>query len=387
MSAYYSHISRIRASHGKPYLAPTDTFNDATLEALRDLASDAGLTPTQAMAARPTDLLRIYTCAASANAQQTPSVARRMGEMIDKRGGTPASPNHPDAPLPIPTAPIAPALDLGPVMAQIAALQAELDALKASRPMTVEVVHAPPSDLASVTIDNAHPIFPMVLKFIAAREHVFIHGPRGSGKTTLAGQVAKALGLKLYATGAIKDTARLIGFISPLSGQYHRTAFREAFEHGGLFLFDEVTASDENAILDLNMALANGYYAFDDGLVMAHPDFVMIAGDNTDGTGATEEYNGRNKMDGSFLDRFAMLEMDYDEVMERAITDNAAWAAHVQRFRAFARREDCRLPSPRATVKGAKMLAAGISWEEVENAYLYREMEETQINRMRSLMN
>ncbi|MBJ6986046.1 AAA family ATPase [Devosia sp. MC521] len=50
-----------------------------------------------------------------------------------------------------------------------------------------------------------HERFPLVLQCIAARQNVALIGPAGSGKTTMAEQVAKALGLSFYFSGAIES--------------------------------------------------------------------------------------------------------------------------------------------------------------------------------------
>ena len=407
-------ISRIRQHHGKGFVSPTETLSASTLGALRGLAIDAGLTPVQAEAARPTDLVRIYTTACSANFHLTREVAQRMGTMIDKLGGVmlpdlappPTPPASPNTPSVIPDAgdwiidPPAPAAtDLTPILAmletlkreivcqagRIAAQEAEMDALRQSRHITLEVI-TPHNPAMPILLENTHPILPEVIDWLSLGINVFVYGPRGSGKTTLGEQVAKALDCPLYATGPIKLISRLVGYVNPFDGTYHGTDFRKCFEHGGLFLADEVSAGDEEVLLELNMALANSYYAFPDGIVQKHPDFRFFGGDNTDGSGATDEYNGRNKLDDSFMDRFALLQMGYDEVMERAIAPHKSWADHVQRFRAIATREGCRQPSPRATIFGGKWLNAGKSWEQAEAALLYRGMEETELNRMRSLM-
>lgn len=199
------------------------------------------------------------------------------------------------------------------------------------------------------------------------RLNVWLKGPAGSGKTTAARNVAKALGLMFTFNGAISTEYALTGFIDA-SGRYNRTPFRDAWEHGGVYLFDEVDSSNPNAVLAFNAALANGVFAFPDGIVPRHPDCVIIAGANTAGNGASSEYNGRFKQDAAFLDRFVYLEWGVDEKLESAISPNAAWTERVQSIRAKVTERGVKghLVTPRATVYGAALLAAGLSQKQVE---------------------
>ena len=103
------------------------------------------------------------------------------------------------------------------------------------------------------------------------------------------------------------------------TGDYVRTAFRNAFEHGGVFLFDEVDNGNANALGVVNSALANGSMAFPDGMVKRHPDFLCVASANTYGRGADRQYVGRQALDAAFMDRFEVIHVDYDEALEEAL--------------------------------------------------------------------
>lgn len=225
--------------------------------------------------------------------------------------------------------------------------------------------------------ETRHKDFVRVLRAITC-DNVFLVGPAGSGKTTLAKQIAEALGVPFYFTGAINSEYKLSGFIDA-HGRIISTAFRKAWEFGGLFLFDEIDASSPNAVLAFNAPLANGYADFPDGSVERHPDFHAIAAANTFGTGATREYVGRNQLDAATLDRFAFIEMGYDETLETTLAIQAneehgePWAHHVQRIRGAVNRLRERIVvSPRASIGGAKLLKAGATWEETEQARIFR---------------
>ncbi len=211
-----------------------------------------------------------------------------------------------------------------------------------------------------------HPVFEDVLMSAALRENVFLVGPAGSGKTYIAEQVAKALDLPFYEYGAISMEHKFEGFIDA-HGNYVETMLYKAFKNGGLVLFDEMDASNPNALLCLNAMLANDVASFPCGMVEKHPDFVVIATGNTVGHGANAQYVGRNPMDGATLDRYINIPMDYDEELELALAGNDAWVNYVQAIRAAAIEHKMRhIVSQRASIKGAKLLAAGMSLEKVK---------------------
>ncbi len=240
--------------------------------------------------------------------------------------------------------------------------------------------------------NRRHQIFDALRIAVAAKVHVLLVGPAGSGKTTVAKQVAHSLSLPFHFNGALQSEYKLTGF-RDAQGKVHRTAFREAFEHGGVYLFDEIDASQPNALLAFNAALANGMFDFPDRMVKCHPNFRCIAAANTWGKGATMEYVGRNALDAATLDRFATLEMRYDAPLERAIASQAAegapalaeaWLELVQKTRALCLEHDFRhIVSPRATQQGLNLLTGGITAEGATIMVLRRGLDETSWGRIR----
>lgn len=254
-------------------------------------------------------------------------------------------------------------VDVAPILADIMArVDAKLDAAMFVKRVEVKVGDKPVTD-----VGVQHKQFPTLVKCLAAKVNVWLAGPSGSGKTTAAIAAAKALGLEFRYTGAVGDPYALTGY-NDAQGRYVRTPFRETWENGGLFLWDEVDASDPNALLAFNAALANGHAAFPDGIIPKHPDCVLIAAANTFGHGATHEYVGRLKLDAAFLKRFAFLSWEYDESLELATCPNKDWCKRVQAIRAKVKARGIRvLVTPRESYIGADLLAAGIEQSEVEN--------------------
>lgn len=242
------------------------------------------------------------------------------------------------------------------------------------------------TDTGSKTLpaEARHSVFDDVLMYTAQRESVYLVGPAGSGKTTLAKQVANAVDLPFYSTGALVMKHELEGFIDP-HGNYVETEFYKAFKHGGVYLFDEIDGSSPAAVLAFNGHMANGVASFPCGMVERHPDFVVIAAANTYGNGADRQYVGRNQLDAASLDRFAFIEMGYDEAMETELSGDAVWTAHVQRIRAAINELKIRhIVSPRASIKGARMLAAGMDQASVEQAYIWKGLGESDIQKIKA---
>lgn len=241
-----------------------------------------------------------------------------------------------------------------------------------------------------------HHKFPLLAAAVAARVNVMLVGPAGSGKTTAAVKAAQALGLPFYGTGAINSEYKLTGFIDA-QGRIVNTAFRQAFEHGGVFLFDEIDASLPGALLAFNAALANDWMDFPDANVKRHADFRVIAGANTFGTGADRQYVGRNQLDAASLDRYAVIDWGYDEALEASLLGlpapkgapvpasilpreeeevrglAARWIERVRTVRgAVADLKVRHVVSPRATLNGVKLMAAGWTWNDCEEAVIWK---------------
>lgn len=219
-----------------------------------------------------------------------------------------------------------------------------------------------------------HFLFPDILVTVNANIPTALIGPAGSGKSTVAEQIAKALDFKFYLQNAVGGTHELAGY-QDAHGKYNGTTFRAAFEGGGLFFIDEVDTSDAGALKWLNSALANGYAMFPDKdePINRHPKFRSIIAANTYGTGADRMYVGANQLDASTLDRFVFFDFGYDEKLETALSGNINWAKRVQELRAGAFIEKARIViSPRATIYGAKLLAAGWAQYIVEERVVWK---------------
>lgn len=179
----------------------------------------------------------------------------------------------------------------------------------------------------------AHKKLDTIIKFVAMNEPVMMVGNAGTGKNVIAKQVAEALGLDFYFSNAVTQEYKITGY-GDANGNFVETQFYKAFKNGGLFLLDEIDASCPESLVVMNCAIANGYFDFPViGKVEANENFRVIACANTFGTGASMEYVGRNQLDAATLNRFAIVEVDYDERIEDTLCPDKELASFLRSFR------------------------------------------------------
>ncbi len=235
-------------------------------------------------------------------------------------------------------------------------------------------------------LGKQHFQFEKLSKYVQTKNNIFLVGSAGSGKTTAARNIAKALEVEFYFTGAINSEYKLTGFIDA-QGRIVNTEFRKAYEHGGLFLFDEIDASFPQAILAFNAALANDFMDFPDKKVPKHKNFYCIAAANTFGTGADRQYVGRNQLDAATLDRFITFNWEIDETLEHELANNYEWVNYVQKARKAASKIGERhIISPRASMQGADLLRIGIDRKEVEKDVVWKGLDASRIQMIKKNM-
>ena len=181
----------------------------------------------------------------------------------------------------------------------------------------IQIGNNKPKEIKGLT----HSAFNSILTLLANGENVLLNGPSGTGKNVLGNQIAEAFGLEFYCTPAIRQEYKLSGFIDA-NGNFVETPFYKAWTNGGVYLFDEMDASDATVILNINSALANGYYEFPIGLKKKHKDFYILGAGNTLGNGGDRIYTAREELDASTIDRFAVVPFGYDEKLERELAGN-----------------------------------------------------------------
>jgi cobaltochelatase CobS len=277
---------------------------------------------------------------------------------------------------------------------EIAALKERLEeSAKAPKKGPVEVLVRREAG-KKILIKQAHFMMPELLKRLSLGVHVYLVGPAGSGKTKAAEMVADALGVKFgfMSVGPQTTKTDIFGYMSA-SGKYIGTEYRKRYEHGGLYLWDEMDAGNPGVATSVNASLAGQYAAFPDGMIKRHANFCCIAAGNTYGTGPDRQYVGREPMDAATRDRFDFLEWPYDEGLERTIADAISkkaadrWVPYVQAARAAASRLGIQhVISPRASFSGTTLLSGGLSLESVKASTLWKGLNPATVTRIESEM-
>lgn len=183
-----------------------------------------------------------------------------------------------------------------------------------------EIVVKLPDGSAKSAGGIQHEKFETILKYLTADVPVFMSGAAGTGKSSIAKNAAKALGLDFYFSGAVNDIYKFTGFIDA-NGHYSKTQFYDFCVNGGVFFLDEMDASIPEVLVALNAAITNRYFDFPCGKVELNENCRFICAGNTYGTGADAEYTGRYQLDAATLDRFAVVDIDYSKDIFNAVTN------------------------------------------------------------------
>jgi hypothetical protein len=170
----------------------------------------------------------------------------------------------------------------------------------------------------------------------------------------------------------------VLGHFSPGTGEYKTTQFRDFWENGGLYCFDDFDGSDPNCVVEL-LAISNGLFAFPDSMVPRHKDFCLVLTANTWGLGGTSDYVGRLKQDAAFINRFVSLHWDIDEDLETATCPNVEWSKRVQQIRKKVQAKGIKVMiTPRQSYQGAALLASGFTQSQAEEILLKQSMTDEQ---------
>lgn len=247
-----------------------------------------------------------------------------------------------------------------------------------------------PDENIRIELGVVHEQFDLVLNLCRVRDahgrhlNVLLVGPAGTGKTHMMAAVAKALAeIGPDAGGWQPDTPREITVIScnaemspfdllgPMvpnvsdgTERYRKAPSVGVYENGGLLIWDEMDALDDNAAVSFNAALAGDTLPLPDGTYATrHPDFVFIGIANTYGDGRSQQYTARNQLDGAFMDRFAggIVDVNYSPSIERLLCEDPlireALLTYRERMVAAGIR---RIISTRSLMNAAAMKASGL---------------------------
>ena len=238
---------------------------------------------------------------------------------------------------------------------------------------------------APVIIDiTKHSKHSIIKSCITADIPVYLVGEAGTGKNFTLQAIAEELDMDFYFTNSVSQEYKVTGFIDA-GGLYHNTEFYKAFTNGGIFFLDEMDASIPEVLVLLNAAIANKYFEFPNGKVTAHKDFRVVAAGNTVGSGADELYTGRSVIDSATLDRFVVIDFDYDQNIELMLAKgNKELVNFIRSLRQSCKKQGIRATfSYRAIINITKLESLGISLTEIIKIAVFKGLDKDTIKTLR----
>lgn len=193
--------------------------------------------------------------------------------------------------------------------------------------------------------NNTNLLVHKIMDDINANNNVFLVGAAGTGKTTVAEQIAwQRLNIDwenkqetekyIQKNGTPFITINCNQWTSPIDlkgGQtmdgYKEGGLIEAWQNGKMLILDELPKLDPNTAGILNDGLAksaqDGAIIFngENKPIRKHKNFVCIATGNTTGKNTSTTYGGNNKQDASLIDRFSgcIYTIGFNEKLERSL--------------------------------------------------------------------
>ncbi len=246
---------------------------------------------------------------------------------------------------------------------------------------------------------------PLLRTSARARVPAWLYGEAGSGKSSAAEGIADDFSMEFRSISLSPTTSKsdLMGY-RDAEGKYNSTAFRDTYEHGGVFLFDEIDNAHPSSLAIINHALANDIAEFPDRQIERHPDAIIVGAANTIGRGANAQYVGRAVIDAATRDRFVFIPWDIDEDLEESIIGldidgrtpainlseggvpkPVDWLRNVRAHRDAIELLGIRhLASPRATIYGVQLARLGMGKRWLEELCIYKGMSESDRTKIES---
>jgi hypothetical protein len=263
--------------------------------------------------------------------------------------------------------------------------------------VTVEVKRL---DSTTHTKEGAHFLFARAVRLAGAGIHLQLHGPAGTGKTTLAIDVAEALGngWELETLDPTTPKSAVMGYRTPTGENVHTSTTRAATK-GNTLILDENDLGPGTLQSLYNGVLANGHIACAWGREEKAPTFVHIGCSNTALAGPTPTFTDRKVGSSAYRDRLFYIFVPADPNVEaraaglplapppvRVLTTctPAEWVLWVRAMRVWATTNAPTLLQflgQRASLIGIKLLALGETPRELADGLVFKGADDLLVNK------
>ena len=183
---------------------------------------------------------------------------------------------------------------------------------------------------------HQHKHFADLATLVGRKRHVWLLGPAGTGKSEAALNLATQMGVRKALIPMHEDVtpSRLLGYRSPINGEWVKGELEEVLTEGGVAILDEVDRSRPGVPVALNAVLAQRRFTLKGETRPIHDEARFICCSNTL-HGGSAEYAAARQQDGAFKDRFYILDWpaDTDFELRLAGADQREWVEFCWRLR------------------------------------------------------
>ena len=178
--------------------------------------------------------------------------------------------------------------------------------------------YTPAIDMSYVMHGNSRDV---IVWFLNEPEPLYVYGPLGAGKSSCVKQLAARLNYPVFeVTGHGRlEFADLVGHHTVQNGSMHFEygPLALAMRYGGLLLLNEIDVTAPEVAAGLNSVLDGAPLCIAENggeLVTPDPMFRFVATANSNGGGDdTGLYQGVQRQNAAFLDRFTFCQMSYPD--------------------------------------------------------------------------
>ena len=240
------------------------------------------------------------------------------------------------------------------------------------------MVEIPALNIEYVSEHPLHHQFDEVMATLLGGCNIYLYGDAGCGKTQLAEDIAKALGINLYILNA-NDSIGIYGF-TDINGVFQHTSFTRFVNDRNpkvaLLYISELDSYDQVAITQMNTAFANKICVINNETVRLSDKHYIICDGNTSGNGASFVYSTRKRMDAATIDRFAFISLDYDRNIEMFVSDNnQELCDFIDRFRQITKEADIQCLATYRAIINISKFEEMFGIEKVLNMFLLKNLD------------